>query len=216
MVHAEDTAEFQTRMRRLEELLQEVERRRVARRARGHPELVQTLLDLTAPGWRRSWMALPPPESRGKPSSTRWRADDLVGSLLLLHGLHPLDLETRVRQALDQVRPALRGHGGDVELLEVRDGVVRLRLQGNCHGCPSSAATMRQTVEEAIVGKCPMRSRCKSREWWRRECKQTGEQPSLCRWCELQRNVTKRTGVSHVPRRSVSRSARAYAGHAEG
>ena len=43
--------------------------------------------------------------------------DDLVGSILLLHGLHPLDLETRVRQALDKVRPLLRSHGGNVELL---------------------------------------------------------------------------------------------------
>ena len=46
----------------------------------------------------------------------------MVGGLLMLHGLHPLDLETRVRQALDQVRPYLRSHGGNVELLGVSDG----------------------------------------------------------------------------------------------
>jgi Fe-S cluster biogenesis protein NfuA len=69
--------------------------------------------------------------------------------------LHPLGLEERVRQALEGVRPYLRSHGGNVELLEVRDGVVRLRLQGNCHHCPSSALTMQQTVEEAIFGKAP-------------------------------------------------------------
>ena len=74
-----------------------------------------------------------------------------MGGLLLLHGLHPLDLEARVRQALDKVRPYLRSHGGNVELLGVDEGVVRLRLEGSCHGCPSSAATMRQTIEEAIL-----------------------------------------------------------------
>jgi Fe-S cluster biogenesis protein NfuA len=72
-----------------------------------------------------------------------------------LHGMHPLDLEARVGQALDAVRPALAGHGGSVTLLAVEDGVVRLRLEGNCHGCPSSAATMRQTIEEAILAKAP-------------------------------------------------------------
>jgi Fe-S cluster biogenesis protein NfuA len=81
--------------------------------------------------------------------------DEVVGGLLLLHGLHPLDVETRVRQALEQVRPYLRSHGGNVELLGVDGGVVRLRLEGSCHSCPSSSATMQQTVEEAIYGKAP-------------------------------------------------------------
>jgi Fe-S cluster biogenesis protein NfuA len=56
---------------------------------------------------------------------------------------------------LEDVRPYLRSQGGNVELLEIREGVVRLRLEGSCDGCPSSAATMRQTIEEAIVGKAP-------------------------------------------------------------
>ena len=73
----------------------------------------------------------------------------------MLYGLHPLDLETRVLQALAQVRPYLRSHGGNVELIGVRDGVVHLRLVGSCHGCPSSAITMRQTIEKAILGKAP-------------------------------------------------------------
>ena len=71
------------------------------------------------------------------------------------HGLHPLGVEERVRQALDGVRPFLRTHGGNVELLDVRDGVVYLRLEGSCDGCPSSAATMEQTIKEAIFGRAP-------------------------------------------------------------
>ena len=70
-------------------------------------------------------------------------ADDLVASLLLVHGLHPYDVPTRVEQALDGVRPYLGSHGGDVELLEVTDaGVVRLRMLGSCDGCPSSSVTL--------------------------------------------------------------------------
>jgi len=81
--------------------------------------------------------------------------DDLVSHLLLLHGLHPHDLAERVTRALERVRPQLHSHGGNVELLSVEDGVVRLRLQGSCHGCPSSAATLRQTIEVAIHEAAP-------------------------------------------------------------
>lgn len=81
--------------------------------------------------------------------------DELVGSLLVLHGLHPADLESRVAQALDRVRPFLASHGGDVELVDLVDGVVRLRLAGNCHGCPSSAATLKTRVEQAILELAP-------------------------------------------------------------
>ena len=81
--------------------------------------------------------------------------DDLAASVLLLYGLHPLDLETRVRQALDKVRPQLRSHGGEVELLGVADGTVRLRIQSSGNGCHSSPQALQQTVEEALCDKAP-------------------------------------------------------------
>ena len=72
-----------------------------------------------------------------------------------MYGLHPLDLETRVEQALERVRPLLRSHHGDVELEGVIDGVVRLRMQGSCNGCPSSALTLKNAIEEAIYAAAP-------------------------------------------------------------
>ncbi len=82
--------------------------------------------------------------------------DDLVASLLIVHGLHPYDVTTRVEEALDGVRPYLGTHGGDVELLEVTDaGVVRLRLLGSCDGCPSSSVTLELAVEGAIESAAP-------------------------------------------------------------
>jgi Fe-S cluster biogenesis protein NfuA len=69
--------------------------------------------------------------------------------------LHPLDVVARVRHALDDVRPFLRAHGGNVMLLGIADGIVRLRLEGSCHSCPSSTVTMKQTIEAAIFGKAP-------------------------------------------------------------
>jgi Fe-S cluster biogenesis protein NfuA/nitrite reductase/ring-hydroxylating ferredoxin subunit len=82
--------------------------------------------------------------------------DDLVASLLLVHGLHPYDVGLRVEQALESVRPYLGSHGGDVELLEVSgEGVVRLRLLGSCDGCPSSSVTLKLAVEGAIESAAP-------------------------------------------------------------
>jgi Fe-S cluster biogenesis protein NfuA len=81
--------------------------------------------------------------------------DELLSHLLLVHDLHPVDVETRVRQALDEVRPYLGSHGGDVELLRVEYGVARVRLGGTCDGCPSSAVTLRNAIEEAIMRAAP-------------------------------------------------------------
>src|SRR5215813_5804222 len=66
----------------------------------------------------------------------RLATDDLVASLLLVHGLHPHPLHRRVSDALDRVRPYLGSHGGDVDLLEITDdGVVRLAFTGSCKSC---------------------------------------------------------------------------------
>ena len=116
---------------------------------------MQAVLDLHGTGLERILGHLEEAGEAGATILDACAGDDVVGGLLLLHGLHPLDLETRVLRALEQVRPALRSHGGNVELLGVRDGVVQLRLEGNCHGCPSSAATMKMTIEEAIYANAP-------------------------------------------------------------
>ena len=72
-----------------------------------------------------------------------------------MYGLHPLPLETRVLQALEKVKPHLASHGGDVELLAINEGVVRLRLRGSCKGCPSSAATLKLAIEATIYEVAP-------------------------------------------------------------
>ena len=83
-------------------------------------------------------------------------ADELVSGLLLVHGLHPYDVATRVAAALDSVRPYLGSHGGDVELLGIDDiGVVTLRFLGTCDSCPSSTVTLQLAVEGAIQAAAP-------------------------------------------------------------
>jgi Fe-S cluster biogenesis protein NfuA/nitrite reductase/ring-hydroxylating ferredoxin subunit len=82
-------------------------------------------------------------------------ADDLVASLLLVHGLHPHGVERRVSDALDSVRPYLGSHGGDVNLLEVDGDIARLQFSGSCKSCPSSAVTLELAVEDAVRAAAP-------------------------------------------------------------
>src|ERR1700721_187706 len=85
----------------------------------------------------------------------RLAADDLVASLLLVHGLHPHDVRRRVSDALDQVRPYLGSHGGDVHLLDIVGDTVQLQFAGSCKSCPSSAVTLELAVEDAIRAAAP-------------------------------------------------------------
>jgi Fe-S cluster biogenesis protein NfuA/nitrite reductase/ring-hydroxylating ferredoxin subunit len=89
----------------------------------------------------------------------RFAADELVASLMLVHGLHPHGVERRIEDALDSVRPYLGSHGGDVTLLEVVDSqdgpVVRLQFAGSCKSCPSSAVTLEFAVEDAVRAAAP-------------------------------------------------------------
>lgn len=86
----------------------------------------------------------------------RFTDDELVRTLLILHGLHPSDLDTRIREAIEKVRPYLKSHGGGVEVLGVDDeGVLMLRLQGSCEGCPSSTLTVKLALERAIKEAAP-------------------------------------------------------------
>jgi Fe-S cluster biogenesis protein NfuA len=109
-------------------------------------DAVAALLDLYGEGLARIAARVPADVLTG---------DELVAHLLMVHGLHPVPIEQRVEGALDRVRPYLRSHGGDVELLGVRAGVVSLRLEGSCSGCPASRTTLEHAVEEAVRAAAP-------------------------------------------------------------
>jgi Fe-S cluster biogenesis protein NfuA/nitrite reductase/ring-hydroxylating ferredoxin subunit len=82
--------------------------------------------------------------------------DPLVYQVLLFHGLVKEPLEHRVARALDEVRPSLKQHGGDVELVAVKfPDTVEVRLIGSCQSCPSSGETLSEGVEKSIKAHCP-------------------------------------------------------------
>ncbi|WP_058302381.1 NifU family protein [Gorillibacterium timonense] len=57
----------------------------------------------------------------------------------------------QVQEVLDKLRPFLQRDGGDVELVDVEEGIVKLRLQGACGSCPSSTITLKAGIERALV-----------------------------------------------------------------
>jgi Fe-S cluster biogenesis protein NfuA/nitrite reductase/ring-hydroxylating ferredoxin subunit len=142
-----DDQEARARVDRIEELLEEIEAlpdRAVREQCLG---AIAMLLDLYGEGLARIVERVP--DAGGLAD------DELVAHLLLLHGIHPDPVEARVHGALAEVRPYLESHGGNVELVAIEEGVVHLRLEGSCSGCPSSAATLALAVEDAIRKAAP-------------------------------------------------------------
>lgn len=151
----EDQKTLQKRMARIEELVGKIETLADPNARANSRELVQTLMEMHGSGIERMLEIVAEASSTGIELIDELSRDDLVAGLLLLYGLHPLDLDSRVMQALDKVRPYLQSHGGNVELLGVDEGVVRLKLEGSCHGCASSALTSKLAIEEAIFDAAP-------------------------------------------------------------
>jgi Fe-S cluster biogenesis protein NfuA len=64
--------------------------------------------------------------------------------------------QEKVQEVIESVRPALQGHGGDVELVGTEaDNTVKVRLQGACQGCPGAAMTMKMGIERILKERVP-------------------------------------------------------------
>jgi Fe-S cluster biogenesis protein NfuA len=109
-------------------------------------DLVRCLVQLYGAGLQRIV------EMVGPERSAELSRDPLVESLLLVHDLHPVDTDTRIREALERARPGT----GDVEYLGIDEaGVVRLRLSGGGNGCRSSVQSVRQSIEATVAQAAP-------------------------------------------------------------
>jgi Fe-S cluster biogenesis protein NfuA/nitrite reductase/ring-hydroxylating ferredoxin subunit len=115
-------------------------------------QLVREVVELYGAGLSRIIAAV---GDRDRGTVDRLVADDLLASLLLVHGLHPHDVRRRVSDALDRVRPYLGSHGGDVHLRDIAGDTVWLEFAGSCKSCPSSSVTLELAVEDAIRAAAP-------------------------------------------------------------
>lgn len=139
---------------RIEQMLEELEATADPKTFDRASELLRMVAELYGAGLGRIVTLA---AERDPPLLDELVADELVASLLLVHGLHPESLARRVEAALAQVRPTLAAHAGDVELLGIDEeaGAVQIRLLGSCDGCPSSSVTLQLAVERAIVEAAP-------------------------------------------------------------
>jgi Fe-S cluster biogenesis protein NfuA/nitrite reductase/ring-hydroxylating ferredoxin subunit len=149
-----DDREARERVARIDTLLEEVDGLVDPIAQATATELVEALVDIYGEGIAR-FVAHAAEHDTDGALAEALASDELVSHLLLLHGLHPVPVEERVRRALDEVRPYLDSHGGDVELLGVSEGVAHLRLEGSCDGCPSSRVTLKLAIEDAIRKAAP-------------------------------------------------------------
>jgi Fe-S cluster biogenesis protein NfuA len=146
--------EFRLQTERVEKLAARLEKANDPETRAAALDLVQSVMELHGMALNRMLQAMAKtPE--GEAAVIEAVNDDLVAAMLLLHGLHPDDMETRVLRGIEKVRPYLKSHGGDVELASVRDGIVHLVLHGSCGSCPSSSLTLKTAVEDALFEAAP-------------------------------------------------------------
>jgi Fe-S cluster biogenesis protein NfuA len=143
-------------LRRLEELIGVLETHPDAPASEAARELISLILNLHGIGLAKLMAILTKAEGSGA-TIARLVEDEQVRAMLLLHGLHPDDLETRVSRAIDRLRPHLGVHGLRVEILEIARGVVQLRLNasGGIAVKASTLLTLPVEIEDAIVEAAP-------------------------------------------------------------
>jgi len=118
-------------------------------------DLVQLLMDVHGRGLERVMEIVFDSGDSGQKIIDRLGQDSIVGNLLLLYSLHPDGLEARIQSALDRMRPQLRKLACTIELENVQEGAVQVRLATSGHSCGSSTKDLRSIVEDGMFEFAP-------------------------------------------------------------
>jgi len=151
---AEDK-DFRERVQRIGGLVQEIEAIADPALRATTKELVQSLMDMHGAVLERALEIVSAAGDPGMSLIEQLGRDPMVSSVLVLYGLHPEDIETRVVKAVDRVRSQLRKQGCGIELISVADGAIRLRVETSSHTCGSTAKTLYATLEGAMYDAAP-------------------------------------------------------------
>lgn len=149
--------EFQEKIRRLGTLVGELDQMPGGGSKVAVRELIQLLMEVHGTGLERIMEIVfdAGGEASGEAMIRRLGDDPVVRSLLLLYSLHPDDMETRIVKALENASVRLRKFDSTVELVDVRDGAVRLRLHTSGHACGSTTKNLQAIVEESVYDMAP-------------------------------------------------------------
>jgi Fe-S cluster biogenesis protein NfuA len=149
-------ASIQNRIQRIGEIVGQLESTADPHVRALSQELLESVMAFHGAALERILEILSEVGETGKPLIAKCGHDELVGSLLLLYGLHPEDLEARVTGALKKSRVFLESHGARAELVSLReDGTVTVRLHVKSNGCGSSAGAVKSALEAAILNAAP-------------------------------------------------------------
>jgi hypothetical protein len=118
-------------------------------------DLVQLVMELHGAGLEKMMEIIFAQGSGGAEAIDRLARDRVVSSLLVLHGLHPDDFETRVKHAVEEVSARLRKQEVEVRLVAIEQNSVRVHANTSAHACASTAATVRAAIEEAAYEAAP-------------------------------------------------------------
>jgi Fe-S cluster biogenesis protein NfuA len=149
--------DFRERIQLMATLAADLENIEDARLRASTKELVHLLMELHGSGLGKIMETIFAAGVPGLAMIDGLSREPLVSSLLVLHGLHPDDFETRVTSAIEVLRPKLRKQEVEIELLGVSEAQaeVRLRIRTSAHACGSTTSSLRTLVEEAIYEAAP-------------------------------------------------------------
>jgi len=150
-----DDKDFQKRVQKIGGLVHDLEAIADPASRAAAKELVQLLMDLHGTGLERILEIVFKSSESGVQIIDDLSRDSLVSSLLILYGLHPDELQTRVERRLEQVRSKLYKMGVAATLASVNGGDVRVRVTVDGHACGSTSQAVRATVEEAVYEAAP-------------------------------------------------------------
>jgi hypothetical protein len=144
-----DENKLQQRMQRIGDLIGQLDSGEAARSR----ELLESVMDLHGEALDRVFQRLREAGELGAAVIDSLAADQVVSSVLLLYGLHPLDLETRVRRAIEKLGPTLRTYGAFAELVSVNAAAVRIRFRGV--DSAFTARTVKSAMDEELYAAAP-------------------------------------------------------------
>jgi Fe-S cluster biogenesis protein NfuA len=147
--------EFQEQVRQLGKLIMQFDQMPEGPQKTACKELVQLLMDVHGAGLERMMEIVFESEGSGPAIIDKLGHDTITSGLLLLYSLHPDDLETRVNQALERIRPRLRKLSCSADLIGIVEGAIQVRVTTGGHSCGSSTKDVRAIVEEGVYELAP-------------------------------------------------------------
>lgn len=150
-----DSRSVAAQQRRIEELIAALETLDDPPARESAQELLQVMLDLHTNGLARLLEIVSSAGAMDDAMLEAFERDASVSALLLLHGLHPQDLPTRVSRAVEKMRPLLGVQGIQIELLDAAEEAVRVKVAGRLQGKHNSVGELRQEIELAIFEAAP-------------------------------------------------------------